>query len=83
MSVLGTNRTDDSSRIFMDTRNRPKRVYTLLLVLSPGSHHYGSSPAYTLEQLDEAARFIPMCQRLDRIWPGAGILTCFPFTASD
>jgi hypothetical protein len=71
-----------STSIFTGTRDRLKRAFALLLVLSPGSHHYGSSQAYTLEQIGAPAQLTPMRQDVRRDRDGAGILTCLPFRRS-
>lgn len=71
-----------NTSLFTDTRDRLKRAFALLLVISPGSHHYGSPQAYTLEQIGAPAQLTQMCQDVCRDWSGAGILTCLPFRCS-
>ena len=68
-----------SALLFTGTGDRRKRAYTLLLMLSPGSHRYGSSPGYTLEQIGAPAPLTQMRPSSRRDCSGAGILTCLPF----
>ena len=82
VSVLGTNTRLFSTPLFTGTRDRLKRAFALLLVLSPGSHRYGSSPAYTLEQIGAPAQLAQMRQDVRRDRDGAGILTCLPLRRS-
>ena len=71
-----------STFFFTGTRDELKRAFALLLVLSPGSHHYGSPQDYTLEQIGAPAQLTPMRRNVRRDRNGAGILTCFPFRCS-
>ena len=79
MAVLGTNTNIVTVRLFTGTGDRPKPDFAGLFTISPASHHYDSSPAYTLKHADERARFTQMRQHTDRDIRSAGILTCFPF----
>lgn len=71
-----------SALLFTGTGDRLKRAFALLLVISPGSHHYGSSPGYTLEQIGAPAQHTQMRPSARRDCSGAGILTCWPFRCS-
>ena len=79
MAVLGTNNDVVTMRIFTGTGDRPKPDFAGLITILPASHHYDSSPAYTLEHIDKHARLTQMRQLMDRDVNSAGILTCFPF----
>lgn len=68
-----------STPVFTGTRDLLKRAFALLLVLSPGSHRYDSSQAYTLEQIGAPAQITQMRHGVRRDCNGAGILTCLPF----
>lgn len=68
-----------SALLFTGTGDRLKRAFALLLVISPGSHHYGSSPGYTFEQIGAPAQLTQMRPSARRDCSGAGILTCLPF----
>jgi hypothetical protein len=83
VSVLGTNTGAVTAIVFMGTGTQLKRTFVLLLVNSPGSHHYGSSQVSVLEQAGKLAQHILMRQMTDRGSRGAGILTCFPFGTFD
>ncbi len=71
-----------SASLFTGTGDRLKRAFALLLVLSPGSHRYGSSRGYTLEQIGAPAQLTQMLPDARRDCDGAGILTCLPFRHS-
>lgn len=68
-----------STSLFMGTRDELKGAFAPLLALSPGSHRYDSSQAYTLEQIGTPAQLTPMRLDVRRDCNGAGILTCLPF----
>ena len=68
-----------SALLFTGTGDQLKRAFALLLVLSPGSRHYGSSPEYALEQIGAPAQLTQMRPSARRGCSGAGILTCLPF----
>ena len=68
-----------STLFFTGTGDRLKRAFALLLVLSSGSHHYGSPQRYTLEQIGAPAQLTQMRLSVRRDCNGAGILTCLPF----
>ncbi len=81
--MVRTASADSSTSIFTDTRNRPKRTFALLLALSPGSHHYGSSQAYTLEQIGAPARIYPDVSRCSaEIWHWCRNINLLPFRCS-
>jgi hypothetical protein len=71
-----------STSLFTGTRDKLKGAFAPLLVISPGSHRYGSSQVYTLEQIGAPAQPTQIRQDVRRDWHGAGILTCLPFRRS-
>lgn len=68
-----------SALLFTGTGDRLNEAYAPLLALSPGSHRYGSSPGYALEQIGAPAQLTQMRPSARRDCSGAGILTCLPF----
>jgi hypothetical protein len=68
-----------SALLFTGTGDRLNGAFAPLLVISPGSHRYGSSPGYTLEQIGAPAQLTQMRPSARRDCDGAGILTCLPF----
>ena len=71
-----------STSLFTGTGDRLNEAYAPLLVLSPASHHYGSSQGYALEQIGAPAQLTQMRPDVRRDCSGAGILTCLPFRYS-
>ena len=68
-----------SASLFTGTRDELKGAFAPLLALSPGSHHYDSSQAYTFEQIGAPVQLTQMRPDARRDCDGAGILTCWPF----
>ena len=79
VSVLGTDTTADTARVFTGTRHQSNPPEGEPFGVSRGSLHYGSPPAYRLRRGDGRAQPSPMRPHAARGRHGAGILTCFPF----
>ena len=71
-----------SASLFTGTGDRLNGAFAPLLVLSRGSHRYGSPRGYALEQIGAPAQLTQMRPDARRDCGGAGILTCLPFRRS-